>query len=160
MALMRDYFSTSSHNGPNNPNPSEYDPRAVFNRLFVGNNSIDELSARRSVLDAVMGQFSRLRPKLGANDRRRIDQHFESIRSLELRLASEPVACALPNEPGVYPDQNGQEQIEAKNEVMSEPVALALSCDLTRAVVAVFTCRLWGNCTCRRSNRWLTSYDP
>ena len=132
-------FQHLSHNGPNNPNPSEYDPRAVFNRLFAGNTSVNELQRRRSVLDAVLGQFSKLKPKLGANDRRRLDQHFESIRSLELRLASEPVACAVPSEPGAYPDQNGQEQIEAKNDVMSELVALALSCDLTRVFSVQFS---------------------
>ncbi len=132
-------FQHLSHNGPNNPNPSEYDPRTVFNRLFVGNNSVNDLETRRSVLDAVMGQFSKLRPKLGANDRRRLDQHFESIRSLERRLASEPIVCALPNEPNTYPDLNGQEQINAKNEVMSELVALALACDLTRVFSIQFS---------------------
>lgn len=132
-------FQHLSHNGPNNPNPSEYGAISVFNRLFVGNASIDDFNARRSVLDAVMGQFSRLRPRLGANDRRRIDQHFESIRALELRLAAEPISCAIPEEPGSYPDQNGQEQIEAKNEVMSELVALALACDLTRVFSVQFS---------------------
>ena len=132
-------FQHLSHNGPNNPNPSEYDPRAVFNRLFAANSSVNDIQRRRSVLDAVLGQFSKLKPRLSANDRRRLDQHFESIRSLELRLASEPVACALPNEPGTYPDQNGQEQIAAKNEVMSELVALALSCDLTRVFSVQFS---------------------
>ena len=132
-------FQHLSHNGPNNPNPSEYNANAVFNRLFVGNASVDDLGARRSVLDAVMGQFSKLKPKLGANDRRRLDQHFESIRALELRLASEPTVCSLPDEPGSYPDQNGREQISAKNEVMSELVALALSCDLTRVFSVLFS---------------------
>ena len=132
-------FQHLSHNGPNNPNPSEYDPRAVFNRLFAGNGALDDIGARRSVLDAVMGQFSRLRPRLGANDRRRLDQHFESIRSLERRLAAEPVTCAVPDEPDTYPDRNGQEQIEAKNEVMSDLVALALACDLTRVFSVQFS---------------------
>lgn len=132
-------FQHLSHNGPNNPNPSEYDPRVVFNRLFMGNQSVNELSQRRSVLDAVLGQFAKLKPKLGANDRRRLDQHFDSIRSLELRLASEPISCAIPNEPSHYPDIQGQEQIEAKNTVMSELVALALSCDLTRVFSVQFS---------------------
>ena len=132
-------FQHLSHNGPNNPNPSQYNPQAVFNRLFAANASTSNIGARRSVLDAVMGQFSRLEPKLGASDRRRLDQHFESIRALERRLASEPVTCAIPEEPGTYADQNGQEQIDAKNEVMSDLVALALACDLTRVFSVQFS---------------------
>jgi hypothetical protein len=132
-------FQHLSHNGPNNPNPSEYNPIAVYERLFGVQSGSSDIRTRRSVLDAVMGQFSRLRPKLGVNDRRRVDQHFESIRALEQRLASEPVSCARPEEPSGYPDQNGLEQIEAKNTVMSQMVALALACDLTRVFSIQFS---------------------
>ena len=132
-------FQHLSHNGPNNPNPSQYDPQAVFNRLFANQEASSDIAARRSVLDAVMGQFNRLKPKLGMKDRDRLDQHFESIRALEIRLASEPVTCATPDMPGTYPDQNGQEQIEAKNQMMSELVALALACDLTRVFSVQFS---------------------
>lgn len=98
------------------------------------------MSSKR-YLDIVIGQFARLRPKLGANDRRRVDQYFESIRSLEQRLATEPVLCARPNELGIYPNQNDLEQIEAKNTMMSELVTLALACDLTRLFsIQVSTC--------------------
>ena len=132
-------FQHLSHNGPNNPNPSEYDPRALFYRLFGGSTDADELRKRRSVLDAVMGQATRLKTRLGTRDRQRVEQHLDSLRALEVRLASGPVSCQRPPEPGTYPDLQGQEQIEAKNQVMSELVALALACDLTRVFSVQFS---------------------
>ena len=132
-------FQHLSHNGPNNPNPSEYDPRSVFNRLFGGTTDADLLAKRRSVLDTVMGQIGRLRPRLGARDRQRVDQHLDSIRTLERRLSSAPNLCERPDRPGVYPDIEGQEQIESKNQVMSQLVTLALACDLTRVFSVMFS---------------------
>lgn len=132
-------FQHLSHNGPNNPNPSEYEPRAVFNRLFSGDIQGAQVDSRRSVLDAVMAQANRLRPRLGARDRQRIDQHLASLRNLEQRLASGPTACDIPNEPGGYPDIQGQEQLVEKNRVMSELVAIALACDLTRVFSVLYS---------------------
>ena len=132
-------FQHLSHNGPNNPNPSEYDPRSVFNRLFGGTTDADLLNKRRSVLDAVMGQVGRLRPRLGARDRQRIDQHLDSIRTLERRLSAEPNICDRPEFPDLYPDVEGREQIESKNQVMSDLIAIALACDLTRVFSVMFS---------------------
>ena len=132
-------FQHLSHNGVNNPNPSEYNPQALFNRLFGGSTDADIIHKRRSVLDAVTGQLGRLRPRLGARDRQRLDQHLESVRALELRLAATPSVCERPAYPDAYPDLNGQEQISEKNQVMSELLALALACDMTRVFSVLFS---------------------
>jgi hypothetical protein len=80
-------FQHLSHNGPNAPNPSEYAPARFFDRLFGAGPLEPQLAAsRRSVLDLVNGQIRRLQSRVGANDRRRLDQHFESIRAIEQRL--------------------------------------------------------------------------
>ncbi|MEZ4467834.1 MAG: DUF1552 domain-containing protein [bacterium] len=47
------------------------------------------------MLDAVMGQITRLKGRVGARDRIRLDQHFESIRAIEQRLGAPQAACAL-----------------------------------------------------------------
>lgn len=125
-------FQHLSHNGPNNPNPSEYSPGALFERIFGAPLDPNLDFARASVLDAVKDQIGGLKVRVGARDRARLDQHFESVRALELRLASEPTACATPTRPGEHPDVEGREQIEAKNAAMSDLVALALACDVTR----------------------------
>lgn len=132
-------FQHLSHNGPNNPNPSEYSPSALYQRLFAVPLDPQIDLARQSVLDAVAGQAERLKARLGARDVERLEQHLDSIRTLEERLAAGVTAC----EPGAPPtdvaDVNGNEQIAAKNDVMNEVLALALACDLTRVFSVLFS---------------------
>ena len=127
-------FQHLSHNGPNNVNPSEYQPANVFRRLFGMGPGAPQLdAARRSVLDAVTGRIRALQSRVSANDRRRLEQHFDSIRAIELRLDAGNRACVTPDAPrDDYPDIEGREQLDEKNEVMSRLVALALACDATR----------------------------
>jgi hypothetical protein len=132
-------FQHLSHNGPNNPNPSEYSPSALYARLFSLPTSADLNLAHISVLDGVNSQVERLKKRLGARDVDRLEQHLDSIRTLEARLSSTPSACT----PGVAPtdvaDVYGLEQIEQKNEVMSDVLALALSCDLMRVFSVLYS---------------------
>lgn len=133
-------FQHLSHNGPNNVNPSEYQPIRVFNRLFgmPTDGQID--AARRSVLDAVLGDITALRSRVGAKDNIRLEQHFDSVRALEQRLGAGAATCTRPTEPlAGYPDVEGNEQIAEKNAIMSELVAMALACDLTRVASVLFS---------------------
>lgn len=125
-------FQHLSHNGPNNPNPSEYSAQRLFNRIFALPDDVDVINTRRSVLDGISTQVQRLQNKLGAYDRLRLEQHLDSIRTLELRLQSEPALCTRPTTPIDPSEQNGREPIEAQNQIMSQLLALALACDLTR----------------------------
>lgn len=134
-------FQHLSHNGPNNVNPSEPSARAMYARLF-GSTRRDaaRVGARLSVLDGVVGHIRALQRSVGAADRRRLEQHFESVRQLERRLEAEVPNCPAPEAPGPFEDVEGREQIEAKNRAMSDLVALALSCDLTRVFSVMFSC--------------------
>jgi hypothetical protein len=132
-------FQHLSPNGPNSPNPSLYDPQAVYERLFGVPSEAGLNLARQSVLDAVGEQLQKLESKVGTADRQRLEQHVESVRELELRLASDPSNCRTIDPPGSFPDVNGQEQIEPINAVMSELLALALACDLTRTFSVQFS---------------------
>ncbi len=134
-------FQHLSHNGPNNVNPSEYSPAAAFRRLFGMGPTAPQIDlARRSVLDAVNDQIRALQGKVGARDRVRLEQHFASIRALELRLDTGSPQCATPPEPAAdYPDVEGREQIAEKNRAMSDLMAVALACDLTRAFSIMFS---------------------
>ena len=133
-------FQHLSHNGPNNPNPAEYLPTALHARLFGAPLQPQVDLARRSVLDGVMGHISKLEAKVGYRDRARLEQHLDSVRVLEQRLANTPPVCEVPaGPPSNYPDVDGQEQIEEQNAVMSELLALALACDLTRVFSVLFS---------------------
>jgi hypothetical protein len=139
-------FQHLSHNGSKsgetNVNPSEESPQAFFDRLF-NQGPAEPLvrKARVSVLDAVNGQIKGLQSRLGAKDKQRLEQHLTSISELESRLKAESVVCDKPMPPGDFPDIASNEQITEKNKAMSDLMALALSCGLTRAFSVLYaTC--------------------
>lgn len=139
-----------SHNGPDNANPPEYSPKALYMRLFgdgftapAETPKLDpKLALRRSVLSAVREDATALRTRLGKNDQRRIDQHFESIRALENQIsASEetappPAACARLDEPM---DTKGDQNLVATNLTMSRLLAMSLACDQSRVFSVLFS---------------------
>lgn len=139
-----------SHNGPDNPNPAEYSPQALFTRLFgPGFRAPDQaqpvdprLKLRRSVLDAVRQDASSLKLRLGVNDQRRMEQHLDSIRALETQILAieqappPPVSCALPVAPTVMV---GDARLMAVNEAMAGLVAMSLACDQTRVFSVHFS---------------------
>jgi hypothetical protein len=132
-------FQHLSHNGPNNVNASEYEPSRVFNRLFGAPLSAQRNAARQSILDAVKGDVLALKNRVSQGDKLRLDQHLDSIRSIEMRLATNPALCTTPpRPPETYPD-DGQEPIAEKNQVMSDLIAMALACDLTRVFSVLFS---------------------
>ena len=132
-------FQHLSHNGPNSPNPSEYSPSRMWARLFAAPVDAQVDLARQSVLDTVGTQIRRLQTRVGRSDQMRLEQHFESVRALELRLAGGASACMPSTDPGDFPDVEGREQIAEQNRAMSDLMALALACDLTRAFSMFFS---------------------
>jgi hypothetical protein len=151
----QDTLHTVSHRGPNARNNPEFDPRAVFNRLFMGttppppNDPAAEQAAklarvRKSVLDAILQDGASLQQRLGSADRQRVESHLESIRAIERRLVTEPpdtpppAACSSVMMPSVGRD--GQSEAPpAVNTAMVELSALALSCEKTRVLSFMFS---------------------
>jgi hypothetical protein len=136
-----------SYIGPNNRNPPESSPYALFERVFgagfrlPGEEGVVDptLGLRRSVLDAVMGDVAAIQARVGAADRIRLEQHLDGVRELEQRLArlqEDPPnleSCALPEEPlPDYPDVDGRPQVSARSRAMCDLLAMALACDQTR----------------------------
>lgn len=134
-----------SHRGPNAPNYPEYDPQVIFKRLFGDVNPAAEGAekanlAQTSVLDSVLTDGAELKPKLSAADQMRLEAHLDGIRQLELRLA-ELGTCNAPLSPS---DQNvfkdvKSEAPKAVSDVVSEMLALSLSCSQTHTASVVFT---------------------
>lgn len=85
---------------PKTPVPKEIVPQLAFDRLFrnkrspvissVNPNSPEHLDSLQrddtSVLDVVLEQARSLRAKTSRNDQARLDEYFESVRSVERRL--------------------------------------------------------------------------
>ncbi|MEM7604352.1 MAG: DUF1552 domain-containing protein [Myxococcota bacterium] len=125
--------------------PNTANLRAVFNRLFAGVEAPEQdLEAerrrvmRRSVLDSVLTERDRLQTHLGAADRARVEEYFESVRALELRIegSDAPIAagCSVPEAAG-FPEYEDGPRLHAIGEharQTAELLRLAFSCDLTR----------------------------
>ena len=135
-------------------NPIETAPRSLYNRLFgegfraPGETGMPDprIALRRSVLDAVQQQGNRLRTRLGSEDRVRLDQHLESVRGIERqlqRLEENPpnlASCRRPDmPPETIPDVMGRPDLRARSRLMSDLMAMALACDLTRVFFHMYT---------------------
>ncbi len=143
-----------SHSGPNLMNPPETSPLALFNRLFGEGfrapgetGTVDpRLALRRSVLDAVTVQATRLQSRLGSADRQRVEQHLEGVRSIERQLqrqAENPpnlAACMRPGAPpAVIPDLEGRLDMRERSRLMSDLMVMALACDQTRVFFHMYS---------------------
>ncbi|RYZ07611.1 MAG: DUF1552 domain-containing protein [Myxococcales bacterium] len=147
----QDSLHTVSHSGPNARNMPEYDPKAVFNRLFMGggvtpaepDQAAKMVKVRKSVLDAVLADGARLQKRLGAADKLRIERHLAAIRDIEGRLegapsTGNPAACSQQTAPTQGKDAKS-EAPPGVNTIMSQLATLALACDRTRVVSYMFS---------------------
>jgi len=116
----------------------EVNPRAAFERLF-GNGDPGatlEASARRvrnhkSILDYVLDDAHRLEGRLGADDRRKLDEYLTSVRELERRIARAD-QFPVPQAPGGVQAPEMFETYEQHMQLMYDVMALAFQTDSTR----------------------------
>lgn len=135
--------------------PLEDDPQKVFSRLFMDNTvsnggsaAVDALrKQRKSVLDFVLRDFTRLNGKVGADDRQKLERHANTVRELEksLEKLGGTLACQVPaSAPTVSLDpvdcmQDGRRakcygDFATLGKAQMDLLVLALACDLTRVV--------------------------
>jgi hypothetical protein len=87
------------------PMPPETDPRLVFERLFSSGvrGEVEENRAWReryhkSILDFVLEDARQLQSRLGATDRRKLDEYLTAVREMEQRIEkAEKFASVLPD---------------------------------------------------------------
>jgi hypothetical protein len=88
----RMYGSYISWLKPNVPLPRIIDPRAAFERMFGPRDEQGrplpqpEHAADQSLLDAALSDAHDLSRRLGRNDRRKLEEYLDSVRSVEKRL--------------------------------------------------------------------------
>ncbi len=75
-----------SWSDPHTPVPKEIVPQNAFDRLFRDNKSRATSGDDSSVLDIVRDQAQSLRRNGSRDDQARLDEYFESVRSVERRL--------------------------------------------------------------------------
>jgi hypothetical protein len=138
------YENCMSWRNATTPNPTEVNPRLLFERLF-GNLDSSQSPAereaaradRKSVLDVVTGRTQSLMGALGAADRRKIDEYFTSIREVEQQIErTNDVKLAIQPEferPAGIPDKFS---VHAK--LMHDLIVLAFQGDMTRVATLMY----------------------
>jgi hypothetical protein len=134
------YSSTISWRSATTPVPKLNNPRLVFERLFSSGSDADRARRernRRSVLDFVREDAAALQPRLGTNDRRKLEEYFNAIREIERRIerAARFPEPARPNmaQPDGIP-ASYQEHIR----ILCDLLVLAFQADITRVSTFVF----------------------
>lgn len=123
--------------------PAEDNARTVFEKMFGQGDrlsvekSLRRIDRRASILDTLRDESSRLARRLGAVDKRRLDQYFTSIREVEGRLQSlrEWEQRPRPEAPGQPPAPLEEKRLFfEKFDLLLRMVELAFETDSTRLV--------------------------
>jgi len=138
-----------SYRAAGSPNPSEVSPLALYQRIF-GEGFQDPNAAtftpdpntmvRKSVLSAVAEDRQRLMRTVGADDRRRLDEYFSSIRHLEdqLALQLQPPArvenFTKPAPPADTAVDSMIDNVMVTHRLMAGLLAKALQCNQTKVI--------------------------
>ncbi|PWU11875.1 MAG: hypothetical protein C5B51_01895 [Terriglobia bacterium] len=133
------YTHTISWRSATQPLPMEWNPRAVFEKLFGDTGSTDRaarerrLQQNKSILDSVTGKLASLRSELGPRDQVKVEEYTDAVRDVERRIqiAERQSSVELPQfeqplgAPPVFEDHLA---------LMLDMQLLALRSDLTRVI--------------------------
>ncbi len=131
-----------SHKGPDQPMAVDRDPRVAWERMFESFTLPDDPTKphRLAALDAVLADADQLKTRVGMTDRHRIDAHLSAVAQLRSQIDALAPSCDIPPQPTQGNDDvDGAEPYEAVNRAMSDLLALAFACDLTRVASVQFS---------------------
>jgi hypothetical protein len=133
------YTHTLSWRSPTQPLPMEWNPRAVFERLFGDSGSTDRtarearLRQHKSILDSVTDKLASLKKDLGPQDQVKINEYTDAVRDVERRIqrAEEQRDIELPT---IEQPQGAPPVFEDHLALMLDLQLLAFQSDLTRVI--------------------------
>jgi hypothetical protein len=133
------YTHTLSWRSPTQPLPMEWNPRAVFEKLFGDSGSTEpavreaRLRQHKSILDSVTEKLAGLKKELGPGDTVKVDEYTEAIRDVERRIqrAEEQRGVELP---AMEQPQGAPPVFEDHLALMLDLQLLAFQSDLTRVI--------------------------
>ena len=134
------YSSTISWRSATTPVPKLVNPRQVFDRLFGADSGADRARRERqrnSILDFVRADSASLQSRLGANDRRKLDEYFAAIRDIEERIAR-AARMPQPAAPNVQLPAETPGSYEEHIRLLCDLLVLAFQTDSTRVATFVF----------------------
>ncbi|MCC9607567.1 DUF1552 domain-containing protein [Blastopirellula sp. JC732] len=143
VGYTRVYGAHVSWRTPTQPLAKEINPRLAFDRMTMIASGKSDGRSNRPLLDRVSAEANSLRNKLGHNDRHRLDQYLESVRSLEKRL--EMVESKSQNTWKSKVDFSGRtapvsdpKDHAERTRLMLDMIALAFEADITRVATFMF----------------------
>jgi hypothetical protein len=101
-----DTWTRMSYAGPNNPIAPIDNPYRMFGKLY---GRAKDLESLKSVLDNLKDDLNKVRSRIGAEDRRILDEHATFVREMEQDLAANAESnerAVPPLEPGVRRDNH------------------------------------------------------
>ncbi|MGZ8898939.1 MAG: DUF1552 domain-containing protein, partial [Limisphaerales bacterium] len=132
------YQNNLSWSTPTTPLPSEAHPRIVFETLFgEGGTSAERRAAlrkRASLLDAFNSDIARLKRKLGASDREKVDHYLDTIREVERRIQRAEADAANTTLPDLDRPVGVPAAYADHARLMFDLQVLALQGDVTRVI--------------------------
>jgi hypothetical protein len=115
----------------------EADPTQAYNRMFAdalassdANAAKRLLADRKSVLDLLRGELNDLKPRLGASERIKVDQHLTALQSMEKGLTA-PSTCMVPQAPEAL-DPNSMADFPKVGTAQMDLLVMALACGMTK----------------------------
>jgi hypothetical protein len=133
------YTHTLSWRSATQPLPMEWNPRAVFERLFGDSGSTEKtarearLQQHKSILDSVADKLASLKRDLGPGDQSKVNEYADAIRDVERRIAraEEQRDIQLPT---IDQPQGAPPVFEDHLALMLDLQLLAFQSDLTRVI--------------------------
>src|SRR5438552_7182371 len=133
------YTHTLSWRSATQPLPMEWNPRAVFERLFGDSGSTDRkarearLRQHKSILDSVQDKLASLQRELGPGDRSKVNEYTDAVRDVERRIARAEEQTDL-ELPAFEQPQGAPPVFEDHLALMLDLQLLAFQSDLTRVI--------------------------
>lgn len=137
------YQNCLSWSSPTSPLPSEAHPRVVFERLFGEGGTADARRAalrnRTSLLDSFTRELARIKQRVGAPDRVRLDQYVESVRQVEREIQRAERAVTENKTPDLERPVGVPAAFADHAKLMFDLQILALQADITRVIAFQLT---------------------
>jgi hypothetical protein len=133
------YLDTLSWRSPTQPLPMEWNPRAVFEKLFGDTGSTDRVARERrlrqqkSILDSVNGKLTDLKNELGSQDQSKVDEYTDAVRDVERRIQMAEVQSNI-ELPTLAQPLGAPPVFEDHLALMMDLQVLAFQSDLTRVI--------------------------
>lgn len=129
-----------SYQGSDQPVANTTDPFVMFNDVFsdLGSDPTGALklkNRRQSVLDMVDKRYQAISQKVSSEDRQKLQQHLDSVRTVENQLENPGGViggyCQMPD-PGAAFDVNDPGMYGQIGKIHMDLIAMSFACDLTR----------------------------